>query len=94
MGVPQVIPPVQVRSRVRMGVPQVPPISRTGWGTPPLHPRETEQHSEEHLPRGERYASCVHAGGLVSILVICFNLTSLGILFTVYFVFCSYTNYA
>ena len=35
------------------------PLPDLGWGTPPW----TEQHSE-HLLRGGRYASCVHAGGL------------------------------
>ena len=35
---------------------------------PPLPNQKTEQHSE-HLLRGGRYASCVHAGGLS-----CFNI--------------------
>ena len=37
------------------------PISGLDVGLPPTH--ETEQHSE-HLLRGGRCASCVHAGGL------------------------------
>ena len=56
------------------GLDGVPHLSRTGWGTPlsrtgwdiPPHPHpglETEKHSE-HLLRGGRYASSVHAGGL------------------------------
>ena len=66
-------------SRPSMGYPPsqtwdgVPPI--TGWGTPPSSldgvpqpsmdgvPPPPPQHSE-HLLRGGRYASCVHAGGL------------------------------
>ena len=60
------------------------PPYRTGWGThcarldgvPPHRPRlmgyppcqETEQHSE-HLLRGGRYASCVHAGGLSCLIL-------------------------
>ena len=39
----------------------VPSLSKTGWGTS-LH-QETDQQSE-HLLRGRRCASCVHAGGL------------------------------
>ena len=50
-------PPVQTLDRVH------PPQSRTEWGTPPSPGQKTEQHSE-HLLRGGRYASCVHAGGL------------------------------
>ena len=42
------------------GYPPTP--SKSGWGTPPPR-QETDQH-REHLLRGGRYASCVHAGGL------------------------------
>ena len=43
----------------------LPPIQ--DWmGYPPPSRQETEQHSE-HLLRGGRYASCVHAGGLFCI---------------------------
>ena len=51
------------------------PPFRTGWGTPPPPPhQETEQHSD-HLLRGGRYASCVHAGGLscLSLFFFCFS---------------------
>ena len=40
-----------------------PPPSKTGWGNPPSPHQEIEQHSEQHLLRDGRYASCVHAGG-------------------------------
>ena len=39
-----------------------------GYRTPPC--QEIEQHSE-HLPRGGRHASCVHAGGLSCLLICC-----------------------
>ena len=43
------------------------PLPDLGWGTPadlgPGPPLPPDQHSE-HLIRGGRYASCVHAGGL------------------------------
>ena len=46
------------------GVPQeTPHQSKTGWGTPP-------HQQSEHLLRGGRCASCVHAGGLSCL---CFN---------------------
>ena len=47
-----------------MGYPP-PPQRLDGVPPPPLPPhKETDQQSE-HLLRGERYASCVHAGGLI-----------------------------
>ena len=45
---------------IRTGWGYTPPI-RTGWVSPPP-PWETEQQSK-YLLRGERYASCVNAGG-------------------------------
>ena len=36
----------------------------TGWGTPPPWLDGVPPHHSEHLLRGGRYASCVHAGGL------------------------------
>ena len=61
-----------------------------GWGTPPgwgTHltwdgvPPQTEQHSE-HLLRGGRYASCVHAGGLSCLLIL--NNTNLKTVLEIY----------
>ena len=42
----------------------VSPTTMTRWGNPPPH-----QHSE-HLLRGGRYASCVHAIGLSCVYII------------------------
>ena len=51
------------------GLDGVPPIQQDWMGVHPCPKldgsphQETEKHSQ-HLPRGGRYASCVHAGGL------------------------------
>ena len=52
------------------GVPHVQGVPHVWWGVPHLQPPPhcTEQHSE-HLLRGGRCASCVHAGGLSCLFI-------------------------
>ena len=40
------------------------PLSKTGWGIPPPEAPSPPHQQSEHVLRGGRCASCVHAGGL------------------------------